>query len=207
MEDRIHRAAGGGHPSCSRCGGVDFVCVTCTGGGGGGGWGGGRGGGLDLTDDGDTRGSGAPAPSQRGSTPSTSRPGSSHQPTKKGFGEDAKIAPLPFTNVKRPKKSTLSLKDVLATLHDIFEKKITSDIANERTGSTKISFPDYLTDYFTQKYGLRKVFIFQFGQPPPYCHRIFDVRQPPHFHRSSRPSSSCSCQRPPMLRGLVRETS
>ena len=216
MGDRIHHAGGGGHPPCSRCGGVDFICVTCTGGGG------------------DARDAGAPSRSQDGGSlsasrpgfPSTSRasfpsasflsasfpsasfpsasfpsaspPGLSRPPPKKGFGGDAKIAPLPFTNVKRPKKATLLIKDVLTTLHDIFEKKITSDIANERTGKTKDSFPDYLTDYFAQKYGLRKV-LFRCCKPPPYFHRIFGIWQPPHFHRSSHPI--------PRVWGLVRETS
>ena len=65
----------------------------------------------------------------------------------------------PLGGTKKPKKiaKPLTAKYVLNCLYDILEKKLITDVTDERAGKPLMSFAEYTRYYFTQKYGLRAV--------------------------------------------------
>merc|ERR1712185_552462 len=69
-----------------------------------------------------------------------------------------------FERVVRPKKCSMLLKEVLEICYDVLEKKMLADVADEAKQNPKDSFPQYVSDYFVQKFGVKKIAMKKLGE-------------------------------------------
>ena len=90
-----------------------------------------------------------------------------------------------FERVVRPKKCSMLLKEVLEICYDVLEEKMLADVADEAKQNPKDSFPQYVSDYFVQKFGVKKIAMKKLGE---------FVGGVEHFARArARASSSSAC--------------
>ena len=59
-----------------------------------------------------------------------------------------------FADVSVPKKIPVTLKNLLGDIYDIMEKKLLADVADEVAENTRDSLPQFIEDYFVQKFGI-----------------------------------------------------
>lgn len=68
--------------------------------------------------------------------------------------------PLPWSQYmkkKHKKGKKLSLLQLESVICDIYQGKAIADQINDREGHERTGLPMYVRDYFTQKYGLKKI--------------------------------------------------
>lgn len=68
--------------------------------------------------------------------------------------------PLPWSQYmkkKHKKGKKLSLLQLESVICDIYQSKAMADQINDREGHERTALPMHVRDYFTQKYGLKKI--------------------------------------------------